>query len=167
MRSILTNARRWTLAPLLLAAVALSACGGDSSEDEAVSGKEVAAAFEKAAGGYGFEEASSLIDGAAAYAPKSNPDQQEVDQLNRALGESSLLWQVLVFGGPEPALEEEAVEDAALASNRLKQEGEGVYVGANNIAYVVNGNVVATGPVLNGDVDDETLKRWQAVVDEL
>jgi hypothetical protein len=158
---------RWTLVLLLFATVALSACGGGGSDDEPIAGEEVVAAFEDAAGGYEFEETTSLVDGAAAYAPRNESDPAAVEPLNEALGESSLLWQVLVFEGSDPPLDEEAAEEAAFASSKLKQEGEGVYLGDNDTAYVVNGNVVAIGPVLDGDTDDETLKRWQAVLDEL
>ena len=167
MLSILTGARRWSLLTLLLAAFALSACGGGSSDDEALSAEEVAAAFEGAAGGHKFEKATSLVDGAVAYGPQSSPDPQDVEQLNEALGESSVLWQVLIFDGADPPLEEEAVEAAAFASDKLKDEGEGVYLSDNDIAYVAHENVVVTGPVLDGNVDDVTLEGWQAVLDEL
>ncbi len=158
---------RWTLVPLLLVMVALSACGGGGSDDEPITGEEVVAAFEDAAGGYEFEETISLVDGAVAYAPRNESDPEIVEQLNEALGESSLLWQALVFDGPDPPFDEEAAREAAFASSKLEQEGDGVYLGDNDTAYVVNGNVVATGPVLDGDTEEETLKRWQAVLDEL
>jgi hypothetical protein len=168
--SILTGARRWGLASLLLIALSLSACGGgndDSAGEEGITAKEAVAAFEEAAGGHEFEKAISLTDGAVAYGPKSSPDPEDVEQLNEALGESSVLWQVLVFDGADPPLDKEAVEAAAFASDKLKDEGEGVYLGDNDIAYMANGNVVVTGPVLDGNVDDVTLEGWQAVLDEL
>ncbi len=169
--SILNSARLWAVVSSLLVAFALSACGGgDSSEsggEEGITAKEAVAAFEEAAGGHKFEKAISLTDGAVAYGPKSSPDPEDVEQLNEALGESSVLWQVLVFDGGDPPLDKEAVEAAAFASDKLKDEGEGVYLGDNDIAYMANGNVVVTGPVLDGNVDDVTLEGWQAVLDEL
>lgn len=170
MLSILAGARRWSLLTLLLAVFALSACGGgsdDSSGEEAITAKEAVAAFEKAAGGHEFEKAISLTDGAVAYGPQSSPDPEDVEQLNEALGESSVLWQVLIFDGADPPLDKEAVEAAAFASDKLKDEGEGIYLGDNDIAYIAHENVVVTGPVLDGNVDDVTLEGWQAVLDEL
>jgi len=166
--SILTCARRWSLLTLLLAALALSACGGGSSdEEEALSAEEVVATFEAAAGGHEFEKATSLVDGAMAYGPQSSPDPEDVEKLNEALGESSVLWQVLIFEGTDPPLDKEAVEAAAFASDKLKDEGEGVYLGDNDIAYIAHENVVVAGPVLDGNVDDVTLEGWQAVLGEL
>lgn len=165
--SILTGARRWSLLALLLPALALSACGGSSSDDEVLSPEEVVTAFEEAAGGHKFEKAISLVDGAVAYGPQSSPDPKDVEQLNEALGDSSVLWQVLIFNKEDPPLDKEAVEAAAFASGKLKDEGEGIYLGDNDIAYLANENVVVTGPVLNGNVDDVTLEGWQAVLDEL
>ena len=171
MLSILNGARLWALVSSLLLVLTLSACGGgdssDSGGEEGITAKEAVAAFEKAAGGHKFEKAISLTDGAVAYGPKSSPDPEDVEKLNEALGESSVLWQVLIFEGADPPFDKEAVEAAAFASDKLKDEGEGVYLGDNDIAYMANGNVVVTGPVLDGNVDDVTLEGWQAVLDEL
>jgi len=165
-----TVSRGWALVSLLGLALALSACGGgdgDSGGEEAITAKEAVAAFEKAAGGHEFEKAISLTDGAVAYGPQSSPDPEDVEKLNEALGESSVLWQVLIFEGADPPLDKEAVEAAAFASDKLKDEGEGVYLGDNDIAYMAHENVVVTGPVIDGNVDDVTLEGWQAVLDEL
>ena len=151
---------------LLFASLALFACGGDS-EEGAVTGEEAAAAFEEAAGGYEFEKTTSLVDGAVAYAPKNDSDPDVVGQINEKLGDSSLLWQVLVFEGPEPLLDEDAVEGVAFSSSKLRSVGDGVYIGDYDTAYIADGNVVITGPVADGDPDDRTLQSWQAVLESL
>lgn len=147
----------------------LASCGGDSgsSEKEKFAAKEVVAAFEDAAGGYEFEKTVTLVEGAVAYAPKSDADPTVVEPLNEALGEGSVLWQVLIFEGPDPPLGEEAAKEAAFASDTFKEEGDGIYIGDSGIAYAANENVVINGPALNGDPEDETLKRWKAVLDGL
>jgi hypothetical protein len=172
------NGRRRTLALLVLlaAGVAVMSCGGgDGGGDgdnagsvaESVTAKEAVAAFEQAARGYRFEKTTSLVEGAVAYGPVGSSDPDEVRPINEALGDGSLLWQVLVFGGPDPPLERDAAKAAAFSSNTFEPAGEGIYIGDSNIAYVASRNVVITGPVLNGDPDDETLVRWKAVLDRL
>ena len=79
-----------------------------------------------------------------------------------------LPWQVLVFEGADaPPDETAAAKAAAFASNKFDEVAEGVYIGDSDIAYVPHGNVVATGPALDGDPEDETLQGWKAVVDGL
>jgi hypothetical protein len=166
----LRSPRGWAVVALLVAAAVLASCGGNSdSSDEPTTfaPEEVAGAFEAAAGGHPFEEATSLVDGAVAYSPQSDADPDVVEDLNKELGDSSVLWQVLIFDGPKAPLDEDAAKAAAFASDGWEEAGDGVYVGDNDIAYIANGNVVITGPVLNGDIDDETLERWQAVLDSL
>lgn len=168
--SRLLGLRLWALIAALPAALVLSACGGDDSSggSDTFTGEEVVAAFEKAAGGYEFEEATTLVEGdVVAYAPKSSSDPTVVEPLNKALGEGSVLWQVVVFEGSDPPTGEEAVKEVAFASGKLEEAEDGVYIGDSDIAYVVNGNVVANGPALDGNPDDETLKAWQSTLDSL
>jgi hypothetical protein len=157
----------------VLAATALASCGGgDEESDDAdaggFTGDEVVSAFEEAAGGYPFEEATSLVDGATAYGPKNSADVDEVAPLNDALGQDSILWQVFVFDAADPPLDEEAARAVAFSSSKFEDAGDGVYLGDSDIAYVANGNVVITGPVgAEGGVDDPTLAGWRSVLDGL
>jgi hypothetical protein len=48
---------RWVALALVPLAFALSSCGDSRSEPEALTAKEVVAAYEEAAGGYPFEKA--------------------------------------------------------------------------------------------------------------
>jgi hypothetical protein len=159
---------RWSILALLPVAFALVSCGGsDSDSDTALTGKEVAAAFEEAAGGYPFEKSITLAEGATAYAPKPDSDPAAVEPLNDALGEGSVLWQVLVFEGPDAPEATAAAKAAAFASKSFDEAAEGVFIGDSGIAYIPHGNVVATGPALDGDPEDETVQGWKAVVDGL
>lgn len=157
---------------LLLAALALVSCGGGSDSDtdageQAFTGEEVAASFEEAAGGYPFEKEVTLVEGAIAYGPKDASDPAELEPLNEALGESSLLWQVLVFEGPGAPTGTEAAKAAAFASRSFDEAAPGVFIGASDIAYIPRDNVVVTGPALEGDPEEPTLTRWKAVLDSL
>lgn len=76
-------------------------------------------------------------------------------------------WQVLVFDGPAPPLDREAAEAAAFSSGTFEEAAPGVYLGDHDIAYIADRNVVITGPVLDGDLEDDTLVRWKAVVEGL
>lgn len=164
-----------TLGALLVAAALLTSCGGDSVDATASSNppgstftvEEAVTAFEDAAGGYPFEKTTSLVDGAVAYAPRNSADPAEVAPLNDALGEASVAWQVLVFDGEHPPVGERAAREVAFSSKRFDDAGGGVYLG-DNAAYVVRGNVVATGPALDEDAAaDPTLTGWQGVLADL
>lgn len=170
----LSKASRWAALVLVPVALSLSACGGESdsadsaeSDDGPVTSKEVVVAFEDASGGHEFEKKTSLVDGAVAYGPHIDPDPEAVEVLNEKLGEGSVLWQVVVFDGPEPPLDEAAAKKVAFASNTFEPAGDGVFIGDYDTAYFADGNVVVTGPALDGDPDDETLKRWKAVLEGL
>jgi hypothetical protein len=166
------NVRLASFFALLLAALTLVSCGGGSDSDtdggeQALTGKEVAAAYEEAAGGYPFEKEVTLVEGAVAYGPKDAADPTELEPLNKALGESSLLWQVLVFEGPQAPTGTEAAKAAAFASRSFDEAAPGVFIGDSDIAYVPRDNVVVTGPALDGDPEEPTLTRWKAVLDSL
>lgn len=156
-----------------LAALALgfAACGGDESEEGSeeptgFTSDVVLAAFEQAAGDYPFQETRTLVEGATAYAPVNSTDPVEIASLTDGLGESSIVWQVLVFDGEDPPLDGDAAEAAAFSSETFEEIEPGVYLGDNDIAYVGHGNVVINGPVLDG-AEDETLAGWKAVLDGL
>ena len=167
--------RRNLAALLATAVVVFGACGGGDEANEEAAGEEtvfangvataedVVAAFEQEAGGHDFEEATTLVDGAVAYSPASGP---VVAGLEEQLGESSVLWQVLVFTGSDPPLDGEAAGAAAFSSNELNEVGEGVYIGDQGIAYAARGNVVVTGPA-GGSPQDATLTAWRGVLDGL
>jgi hypothetical protein len=98
----------------------------------------------------------------------SDSDPAAVEPLNDALGEGSVLWQMLVFEGPDaPPDETAAAKAAAFASRSFDEAAEGVFIGDSGIAYIPHGNVVVTGPALDGDPEDETVQGWKAVVDGL
>jgi hypothetical protein len=155
--------------------MAASSCGGDDGGDSAaaqdgvgvIAAEDAVAAFEDAAGGYKFEESTTLADGATAYAPVSSPDPEVVAPVNKALGDGSILWQLLVFESVAPPLDADAAKAAAFSSNRFEEVEPGIYLGDSDIAYVPHGNLVITGPVLDGNVDDPTLVNWKAVLDGL
>jgi hypothetical protein len=149
-------------------AAGLTACGGGGDDsDSAFTGEEVTAAFEEAAGGYPFEEVTSLVNGADAYGPASEDDTAAIRELEDSLGESSLTWQVAVFDGDEPPTGEQAAKKVAFSSSKFEEQEEGVWFGDHHFAYVVNGNAVANGPVLDETLDDETLQGWRSVLDSL
>lgn len=158
------------LTPLLLAAtaVALGSCGGDGKQGDGdvVAVADAVAAFERKAGGYKFKKTPSLVDGAMTYQPINRANVKKVNSLNKALGDTSILWQVVVFDGPEPLLDEAAAKAAAVFSTKFEEVESGVFLGESDIAYVAHKNVVITGPT-GGDVEDKTLTRWKAVIDDL
>lgn len=156
---------------LLLAAIVsaalLAACGSDSGGSGSLTGEEVTSAYEEAADGYPFEKVTSLVDGAAAYGPKSESDPALTQKLEETLGESSLVWQVAVFEGEDPPTGEAAAKKVAFSSDKFEEAEDGVWLGDHDFAYVASGNAVANGPVLGEALDDETMKRWRAVLDSL
>jgi hypothetical protein len=143
-----------------------------TTDDAASSGADtfasdaVLSAFEEAAGGYQFEEATSRVDGATAYGPVNSADTEEVAPINDALGESSILWQVFVFEGAAPPLDEEAAKAVAFSSKKFEQIDDGVYLGDSDIAYAPRANVVVVRPI-GGDPQDETLAGWKSVLEGL
>jgi hypothetical protein len=90
-----------------------------------------------------------------------------IEPLDEGLGESSILWQVLVFEGPGAPTGTEAAKAAAFASKTFDDAADGVFIGDSDIAYVPRENVVVTGPALDGDPEEPTLQRWKAVLDGL
>jgi len=159
------------LTPLLLAAtaVALGYCGGDGTKEgdgDVVAVADAVAAFERKAGGYKFKETPSLVDGGITYQPANRANVKKVNPLNKALGDTSILWQVVIFDGPEPPLDEAAAKAVAVFSTKFEEVESGVFLGESDIAYVAHKNVVITGPT-GGDVEDNTLTRWKAVLDDL
>jgi hypothetical protein len=108
-----------------------------------------------------------LVEGAVAYGPKDSSDPTELEPLDKALGESSVLWQVLVFDGPRAPTGTAAAKAAAFASKSFKEAAPGVFIGDHDIAYVPRDNVVVTGPALEGNPEEPTLTRWKAVLDSL
>lgn len=157
---------------IVVCALALASCGGGdesstTAEPTTFTADDVVAAFEEAAGGYPFVEATSLIPDAVTYAPKNSADPAKLAPLNDALGESSVLWQVAIFEGDDPLLDEAAVKEVGSASESLDEVAPGVFLGDNSIAYAANGNVVIFGPALDGDPEDPTVVGWKAVLDGL
>jgi len=155
------------LAALVSMVPIMAACGGTDTGSAPTTAKEAAGAFEEAAGGYEFQKATSLVDGAVAYGPLNSADPETVRPLNEGLGDGSVAWQVVVFTGDNPPMDRDAAKAVAFASKTFKPAGGGVYMGDSDFAYIANGNVVVTGPVLNGDTSDPTLMRWKAVLDEI
>jgi hypothetical protein len=166
----LSGARTFAAAALALVcacALALASCGGGDDEPTRLAAEDVVAAFEDAAGGYEFVETTALVNGAASYGPHNSSDNDEVAPINEALGDASLLWQVVIFEGADGPVDDEAVNEVGSASDSLDEIAPGVFLGDNNIAYVAKGNVVIGGPVLDGDPDDPTLAGWKGVLDSL
>jgi len=159
----------------IVLALSLVACGGGddgggSSTTEASgppwSVEAVSEAFEDA-GGAPFSEATSLVEGAVALSPgEIDVDDPALAELNEALGDSSVLYQVYVFDGTDPPLDEAAAEAVAFSSETFEDAGDGVFLGDFDTAYYANGNVVVTGPVTGG-ADDPTLVASSEVIDGL
>jgi hypothetical protein len=160
---------RCSLALLLCAtAVSLVACGA-SSDGTTFTVDEVVPAFERAGGEYPFKRIVEIepIPGAVAYGPQGNSGPAAEKRLYAGLGQHSLFWQVVIFRGPEPPTGAEAARRAAGASKTWRKVGDGIFLGDRDIAYVARGNVVVLGEVADGNVHDERLKRWTAVLDGL
>ena len=144
--------------------------GGDEAAPEATTfaAEDVVAAFEEGAGGYSFEKTITLVeDGATAYAPVNSADPTELAPLTGGLGEGSIVWQVVVFEGADPPLDADAAKAVAFASKKFEEAEPGIFLGDSDIGYVARGNVVIDGPVLDGDLADDTLVGWKAVLDGL
>lgn len=166
--------KAWKGLSVALLLVGVAACGGDDgggdSEAEDTGPpwtvEEVSAAFAEA-GGVEFEEQTSLVDGAVALGPgEIDLDDPALQELNAALGDSSVLYQVFVFDGADPPLDEAAAEAVAFSSEAFEDQGDGIFLGDFDTAYYGRGNVVVSGPVTGG-VDDPTLAAWIEVVDGL
>ncbi len=171
-----SRSRIGALAAIAVLALGLGACGGDDSGDSGeettaeattFAAEDVTAAFEEAAGGYPFEETTSLVEGATAYGPHNSADLVELEPLHEGLGESSIVWQFVVFDGTDPPLDADAAKEVAFASKKFDEIEPGVFLGDSDIAYIARGNVVINGPLLEGNPDDETLDGWKAVLDGL
>jgi hypothetical protein len=159
---------------IVVCALALASCGGGGDDESSTTAEpttytaeNVVAAFQEAAGGYPFDAAESLIPDAVTYAPKNSSDPAAVAPLNEALGDASVLWQVAIFEGDDPPLDQAAVEEVGSASEELDEAAPGVFIGDNDIAYAANGNVVIFGPALDGDPEDPTVVGWKGVLDGL
>ena len=165
---MLRSLRMLTLLLLAATAVTLGSCGGDGKQGDGdvVAVADVVAAFERKAGGYKFKKTPSLVDGGITYQPANRANVKKVNPLNKALGDTSILWQVVIFDGPEPPLDEAAAKAVAVFSTKFEEVESGVFLGESDIAYVAQKNVVITGPT-GGDVEDKTLTRWKAVLDDL